>query len=82
MLPDQFSVFEIVLNKRGRKYRWSICTPEGRVVMLGAEGNRSAARYKANRALFQMLLCAPYYSQPGNCDSRTSSHSGRSPSST
>jgi hypothetical protein len=82
MLPHQFSVFDVVLNKRGRKWRWSICTAEGRVVMLGAEGSRSAARYKANRALFLMLLSAPYHSYPGSGDRKASSHSGRSPSST
>ena len=59
MLPHQFPVFEILLIKRGRKWNWSICTAEGRVAMLGAERSRSAARYKANRALFLMLLCAP-----------------------
>jgi hypothetical protein len=59
MLPHQFPVFEILLNKRGRKWSWSICTAEGRVAMLGAERSRSAASYKANRALFLMLLCAP-----------------------
>ena len=82
MLPDQFSVFEIVLNKRGRKWRWSICTAEGRVVMLGAEVSRSAARYKANRALFQMLLSAPYHSPPGGGGGSARNHSGRSLSST
>jgi len=77
MLPHQFLVFEILLHKRGRRWRWSICTAEGRVVMLGAEGSRPAARYKANRALFMMLLCAPY-SNPGKGDRRAGSHSGHS----
>ena len=78
MLPHQFPVFETLLNKRGRSWSWSICTAEGRVVMVGAGRNRSAARYNANRALFQMLLCAPYYSHPGNGDSSASSRSDRS----
>lgn len=78
MLPDRFSVFEIAVNKRGRNWRWSICTAEGRLVMLGTEGNRSAARYQANRALFLMLLSAPYRAQPGSGDRTTSSDSGRS----
>lgn len=77
MLPHQFSVFDILLNKRGRKWRWSICTAEGRVVMLGAEGSRSAARYEANRALFLMLLCAPY-SHRSSGGRRADSHSGLS----
>jgi hypothetical protein len=28
--------------------------------MLGSQGNRVAARYEANRALFLLLLCAPF----------------------
>ena len=77
MLPHQFPVFEILLSKRGRTWSWSICTAEGRLVMLGSEGSRSAARYKANRALFLMLLCAPY-SYLGSGDRKAGSHSRRS----
>jgi len=58
---DQFPVFEVVLKKRGRKWRWYVCGIEGDVVMQGSEGNRSAAKYKAHRALF-LLLAAPYRS--------------------
>jgi hypothetical protein len=60
MPPCQLPIFETLLQKRGRTWRWSVCTAEGEVVMLGAERRRTAARYRANRALFQMLLCAPY----------------------
>ena len=60
MPPHQLPVFETLLQKRGRVWKWSVCTAEGRVVMLGAESRRASARYKANRALFLMLLCAPY----------------------
>jgi hypothetical protein len=35
---------------------------EGQVVMHGTESSRPAAKYKADRALFLMLLCAPYQS--------------------
>ena len=77
MLPHQFPVFDIQLKKRGRTWNWRICTAEGQVVMLGAEGRRSAAIYKANRALFLMLLCAPY-SRLGSGDRRAGSHSGHS----
>ena len=44
-------VFEAMLKKRGRLWRWSIYTAEGRVVMQGAECRRATARYNANRAL-------------------------------
>jgi hypothetical protein len=60
MPPHQLPVFEVLLKKRGRGWSWSVCTAEGQVVMQGAESRRTFARYKANRALFQMLLCAPY----------------------
>jgi hypothetical protein len=61
-MPNQFPVFELLLKKRGRVWRWCVCTTEGQVVMHGTESNRPAAKYKADRALFLMLLCAPYQS--------------------
>jgi hypothetical protein len=59
---DQFPVFEVVLKKRGRGWRWRVCTTEGNVVMQGSESIRPAANYKADRALFLLLLSAPYRS--------------------
>jgi hypothetical protein len=57
---DQFSVFDLVLNKRGRTWQWSVCTSEGAAVMVGSESSRPAAKYQADRALFLLLLSAPY----------------------
>ena len=59
---DQFPVFELLVKKRGRIWRWSVCTSEGAVVMEGSESSRPAAKYKAARALFLLLLSAPYQS--------------------
>jgi hypothetical protein len=59
-MPDQLPLFEINLRKRGRACRWYLCTTEGRTVMQGSEGSRTAARYQANRALFLMLLASAY----------------------
>jgi hypothetical protein len=59
-MPDQFPVFEELLKKRRRTWRWRVCTPEGDVVMQGSESSRPAAKYKADRALFLLLLSAPY----------------------
>jgi hypothetical protein len=59
---DQFSVFDLVLNKRGRTWQWSVCTREGAAVMVGSESSRPAAKYQADRALFLLLLSAPYQS--------------------
>jgi len=78
----QLTVFEALLKKRGRVWRWTVCTTEGQVVMQGAESRRASARYKANRALFLMLLCAPYsYVHRRNGDRKAGSQSGRSRSS-
>jgi hypothetical protein len=59
---DQLPVFELALKKRGRRWRWSVCTAEGDVVMMGSESSRPAAKYKADRALFLLLESAPYRS--------------------
>jgi len=59
-MPDQFLVFEKVLEKRRRTWKWRVCTTEGDVVMHGSESTRPAAKYQADRALFLLLLSAPY----------------------
>ncbi len=61
-VPDQFPVFEEVLKKRGRTWQWRVCTTEGVVVMQGSESSRPAAKYKADRALFLLLMSASYRS--------------------
>jgi hypothetical protein len=61
-MPDQFPVFEVNVKKRGRTWRWCVCTTEGQVVMQGSARRRPAAKYKADRALFLLLLWAPYRS--------------------
>jgi hypothetical protein len=61
-MPDQFPVFEVFLNKRRRAWRWRVCTTAGDVVMRGSESSRPAAKYKADRALFLLLMSAPYRS--------------------
>src|ERR1700682_3158538 len=57
-MPDQFPVFEELLKKRRRTWRWRVCTPEGDVVMQGSESSRPAAKYKADRALFLLRRIA------------------------
>jgi hypothetical protein len=60
-MPDyQFQVFEEVLEKQGEAWWWRVSTAEGQVVMGGSESSRPAAKYKADRALFLLLLSAPY----------------------
>jgi len=62
-MPDQFHIFEKILKKRGRKWRWCVRTTEGTAIMHGSERSLLAARYEANRALFLLLMSAPYRSQ-------------------
>jgi len=59
-MPDRFLTFEVSLKKRGRKWRWCVSPTEGMAIMQGSEGNQSAAKYQADRALFLLLLTAPY----------------------
>ena len=58
-MPDRFSVFEVSLRKRGRKWAWTVASTDGPPIMLGSESSRPAASYQANRALFLLLLSAP-----------------------
>src|SRR6185437_5829267 len=60
-----FASFDIELKRRGRgRWKWSVCTRDGRAVMRGSECSRAGARYKAERALF-LLLCASASRLPG-----------------
>jgi hypothetical protein len=59
-MTDRFPTFEMVLKKRSRKWTWCVRTTEGIAIMQGSEANRAAAKYQADRALFLLLLTAPY----------------------
>jgi hypothetical protein len=59
-MTDRFPTFEMVLKKRGRKWTWCVRSTEGVVIMQGSEASRAAAKYQADRALFLLLLTAPY----------------------
>jgi hypothetical protein len=59
---DQFQVFEVVLKKRRRRWLWLVSRTDGDTVIEGSESSRPAANYNANRALFLLLLSAPYRS--------------------
>jgi hypothetical protein len=63
ILDNRYPVFEVTLDKRGRrKWNWRVHTSDGELVMQGSESSRPAANYRANRALFLLLLSAPYRS--------------------
>ena len=59
-MTDRFPIFEMIVKKRGRRWTWSVRTTEGMGIMQGSEANRAAAKYQADRALFLLLLTAPY----------------------
>ena len=63
-MSDRYPIFGMELNKRGRKWRWRVCTTEGEAVMQGVESSRPVAKYQASRALFLLLLTALYQSRP------------------
>ena len=50
-------MFELTTKKRGRtRWEWRVYDNTGRAIMYGWETSRLAARYKAERALFLLLL--------------------------
>jgi len=55
-----------------------VCTTERQIVMQGSNAADPAAKYKADRALFLLLLWAPYRStRLSNSDGRDYDRSGR-----
>jgi hypothetical protein len=63
-MSGRFPIFEVALKKRGRKWSWAVGPTDGEPVMLGSESSHPAARYRANSALFLLLLSASYRSRP------------------
>jgi hypothetical protein len=49
-------MYEMKLNRKWGWWQWSVSDHSGKVAMFGREISRPAARYKAARALFQLLL--------------------------
>jgi hypothetical protein len=57
-------MFELATRKRGRtRWEWRVCDSTGRAIMNGWETSHLAARYRAERALF-LLLLAPNRETP------------------
>jgi hypothetical protein len=76
MAVDKFSLFDSAVIRRGRLWRWAISDQSGNLAMVGAERSKTEARYKATRALFQLLLTAPYRSQSDRVNNRSETASG------
>ena len=58
-MSGRFQIFELNLRKRRRLWWWSVSDAEGGPIMEGAASDQRTARYKADRALFMLLLSAP-----------------------
>ena len=55
--PYALEMFEVVIEKRSRvRWEWRVCDRAGRTLVYGWEETRNAARYRGERALFQLLL--------------------------
>jgi hypothetical protein len=53
-------MFEVSVEKRGRaRWEWRVCDSAGRLIMSGWEDSRGEAKYRGDRALFQLLLSQP-----------------------
>jgi hypothetical protein len=47
----------VIIEKRGRwRWEWRVCDRGGRAVVHGWEQSRNEAKYRRQRALFQLLL--------------------------
>jgi hypothetical protein len=63
-MRDQLQIFHTYLERRPRgAWEWKVCSAAGEVIMYGTDVSHHEARYRANRALFQLLLSAPFYSR-------------------
>jgi hypothetical protein len=52
-----FSMFEMVVEQRSQfRWEWRVCDRAGRTLVYGSEETRNAAKYRGERALFQLLL--------------------------
>jgi hypothetical protein len=49
-------MYEMNLNRKWGWWEWRVSDRSGKVAMFGREFSRPAARYKAARALFGLLL--------------------------
>lgn len=70
-MRDRFPVYEVLVKRCGRGWRWTVCTIDGALIMTGSGSSRPAANYDANRALFLLLQSAPHHSRT-SCGSKDS----------
>jgi len=49
-------MYEMTISRRWGRWEWRVCDSTGKAVATGREKSRPAARYKAARSLFELLL--------------------------
>jgi len=50
-------MFEVVVEERSQvRWEWRVRDRAGEILVYGSEASRKAARYRGERALFQLLL--------------------------
>ena len=49
-------MYEMMLERKWGRWQWRVCDSAGKAIVVGREKSREAARYKAARALFELLL--------------------------
>jgi hypothetical protein len=49
-------MFEIIVTRKRSCWLWRVCDQAGQVMIQGREPSRAEARYRGERALFQLLL--------------------------
>ena len=76
VMDREFALFDCKIRRRGRTWRWRVVSEWDEAVMHGTETSRPAAQYKAARAMFQLMLTAPYWSRVNSTHTR---HAGRAP---
>ena len=58
-------MLEVVIERRGKsRWEWGVCNSDGSVIMSGWENSRNEAKYRGDRALFQLLLARPRQEEP------------------
>ena len=53
-------MYEMMISRKWGRWEWSVHDSGGNSIVVGREFSRPAARYKAARALFDLLLSTPF----------------------
>jgi len=58
--PDHYSIFESRVSRRGKIWKWSVCTDEGDLVMRGLWGHPGRCQLSSQQGSFSAaVVCGP-----------------------